>query len=138
MKKIFFAFLDELAHSKQFLNSRENDPLLTLSPENSGLFSSDGFPKELVILFSCWDSSRKNDRDKIDRSEQSNQPQPCCTVVLREVRRQLNTTSYISTIIFKRLPVLLQCHVWTSPHTMGLGFRLLSRLLSLKFRMMRL
>ena len=30
--EIFFAFLDELAHSKQFLKSRENDLLLTPPP----------------------------------------------------------------------------------------------------------
>ena len=54
MKKIFFAFLDELAHSKQFLKSRENDlhwtpapPLLGKIPENSGLFLLEGFPKAL-------------------------------------------------------------------------------------------
>ena len=50
MEKIFFAFLDELAHSKQFLKSRENDLLLTPPllfgkiPENSGLFLLEGFP----------------------------------------------------------------------------------------------
>ena len=51
MEKIFFAFLDELAHSKQFKKSRENDLLLTPPPlagkipDNSGLFLEEGFPK---------------------------------------------------------------------------------------------
>ena len=52
MEKNFFAFLDELAYSKQFLKSRENDLLLTPPPslfgkipENSGLFLLDAFPK---------------------------------------------------------------------------------------------
>ena len=50
MEKIFFAFLDELAHSKQFKKSRENDLLLTPPPpgrENSrqfGTFSSGRLP----------------------------------------------------------------------------------------------
>ena len=50
MEKIFFAFLDKLAHSKQFKKSRENDLLLTPPPffgkipENSGLFLLEGFP----------------------------------------------------------------------------------------------
>ena len=52
MKKNFFAFLNELDHSKQFLKkSRENDllltppPLLGKIPDNSGLFLRDAFPK---------------------------------------------------------------------------------------------
>ena len=52
MEKIFFAFLDELAHSKQFKKSRENDlhltpppPLVGKIPDNSGLFLEEGFPK---------------------------------------------------------------------------------------------
>ena len=51
MEKIFFAFLDELAHSKQFKKSRENDLLLTPPPlvgkipDNSGLFLEEGFPQ---------------------------------------------------------------------------------------------
>ena len=50
MEKIFFAFLDELAHSKQFKKSRENDlllpppPLVGKIPDNSGLFLVEGFP----------------------------------------------------------------------------------------------
>ena len=54
MEKIFFAFLDELAHSKQFKKSRENDLLLTPPPlvgkipDNSGLFLEEGFPKMTI------------------------------------------------------------------------------------------
>ena len=53
MEKIFFAFLDELAHSKQFKKSRENDLLLTPPlvgkiPDNSGLFLVEGFPNSLI------------------------------------------------------------------------------------------
>ena len=61
MKKIFFAFLDELAHSKQFLKSRENDlhwtpapPLLGKIPENSGLFSWDAFPYGVKGRVRSW------------------------------------------------------------------------------------
>ena len=57
MEKIFFAFLDELAHSKQFKKSRENDLLLTPPPlvgkipDNSGLFLLEGFPKYVCKTF---------------------------------------------------------------------------------------
>ena len=57
MEKIFFAFLDELAHSKQFKKSRENDLLLTPPPlfgkipENSGLFAVASIDMFVLFLF---------------------------------------------------------------------------------------
>ena len=52
MKKIFFAFLNELDHSKQFFKKVGKmiffwlppSPLLGKIPDNSGLFLRDAFP----------------------------------------------------------------------------------------------
>ena len=54
MKKKFFAFLDELAHSKQFWKDWENDlpwpppaPKVVKIPENFWKFLDEVFPKPL-------------------------------------------------------------------------------------------
>ena len=60
MEKIFFAFLDELAHSISL--SIDSPPLFGKIPENSGLFLLEGFPyrltdsvtESLKLLFLEW------------------------------------------------------------------------------------